>query len=98
MNPCSKCISLPQPVAFSSDKLQVLEPIWYVCLKSKNCYLKIFVKICVEKNILKYIKYYLKTENNGLKIQIQPILEVIIFRVKSKSKNNSNITVKKASR
>ena len=28
-----------------------LGSVWYMCLKIKNCYLKIFVKICVGEKV-----------------------------------------------
>ena len=41
-----------------------LGPVWYICLKTKNCCLKIFVEIRVgKKSVWKYVKYCLKTEN-----------------------------------
>ena len=44
------------------------ESIWYICLKTENGCLKIFIKIRVgEKNVWKCVKYYLKTENSCLK-------------------------------
>ena len=41
-----------------------------MCLKTENCYLKIFVEIRVnEKSVLKCVQYCLKTENSCLKSQ-----------------------------
>ena len=36
---------------FVIRKINNLGPIWYMCLKTKNCYLKIFVKIRVGKKV-----------------------------------------------
>ena len=32
-------------------KMDGLGPVWYVCLKTENCYLKTFVKIRVDKKV-----------------------------------------------
>ena len=51
-----------------------------MCLKIENYFLKIFMKIRVNKkivkNTLKYVKYYLKIKNNCLKIKTKHSLKV----------------------
>ena len=41
----------------------ILGPVWYICLKTENCYLKTFVEICVgekvcgnTRNVIKKLK------------------------------------------
>ena len=40
-----------------------------MCLKTENCYLKIFVEICVGEKVWKCVKYCFKIENCYLKTQ-----------------------------
>ena len=50
--------------------LRFMSPVWYMCLKTENCYLKTFMEIRVgEKSVLKCVKCCLKTENGCLKTQ-----------------------------
>ena len=36
---------------FFENIFAIPEPVWYMFLKTENCYLKIFMKICVSKKV-----------------------------------------------